>query len=151
MVASLWQSFPQKTNKEIFEAIEASGNNKDELNYNLGHGLPDFWKAYQILTSGDLEASSNQIDDVELAKMVGSLSNAGVIEIPILCKEKQLNKFQVVIKDQLGKVVHAHLDNGQNRNYSVIKLNADLNLDQCYSISIFTEEDVFVKGLNVVR
>lgn len=50
MVASLWQAFPEKSNKEIMKAIEESSSNYDTPNGKLGHGTPDFYKAYRILS-----------------------------------------------------------------------------------------------------
>ncbi len=151
MVATLWQSFPDKTNKEIFNAIEASGNNKDELNYNLGHGIPDFWKAYQILLGENVEAHANQIDNAQLSSLVGKVSNSGNVIIPISCQQKQLNKFEIQIKDQFGNIVFSKNENAKNRNYFILNLNADLNLDQSYSVSIYTKEEVFVKSLKLTR
>lgn len=48
-VACLWQAFPTKTNKEILEAIKKSCSQYEEPDNKMGHGIPDFLKAYQML------------------------------------------------------------------------------------------------------
>ncbi len=49
MIASLWSAFPEKTNQEIFQVIEKSGHQYDQPDYEMGYGIPDFMKAYQLL------------------------------------------------------------------------------------------------------
>jgi serine protease AprX len=51
-VACLWQAFPAKSNKEIMEAVKASANQYDNPDNELGYGIPDFMKAYEILKGG---------------------------------------------------------------------------------------------------
>ena len=47
MVACLWQGLRQKTAVEIMELIRQSADQHDAPNNIYGHGLPNFWKAYQ--------------------------------------------------------------------------------------------------------
>jgi subtilisin family serine protease len=49
LVASLWQSAPNKTAYQVMDAIRRSGDNYDTPNNVFGYGIPDFLKAYQIL------------------------------------------------------------------------------------------------------
>jgi len=49
--ACLWQAFPHKTNMEIFRAIEQSAHLYANPNDSLGCGIPDMWRAYQLLQS----------------------------------------------------------------------------------------------------
>jgi serine protease AprX len=51
MAACLWQSFPEKSNMEIFRAIEQSAHLYQTPNDSLGYGIPNFYLAYQILSS----------------------------------------------------------------------------------------------------
>lgn len=48
-VACLWQAFPSKSNKEIMDAIKESAHQYDNPDNQLGYGIPDFLKAYEIL------------------------------------------------------------------------------------------------------
>lgn len=50
MVACLWQAFPEKTNFEIMDAVRASGSQASQPDTALGYGLPDFLKAYNLLS-----------------------------------------------------------------------------------------------------
>ena len=152
MVAALWQSFPHKTNKEIFDAIEASGNNKDELNYNLGHGLPDFWKSYQILLTGKMDASVNRVDDVQLSNLDATVKENGDIAIPLYYKMQQLDRFKIQITNQFGELVYSAERDAKNRNYTIIEIDSDLlNLNQNYAISIQTKDALYTKGLSLIK
>jgi len=51
MAACLWQAFPAKKNMEIFRAIEESAHLYNNPNDSLGQGIPDFWRAYHILSN----------------------------------------------------------------------------------------------------
>ncbi len=48
-VACLVQAFPEKRPVEIIRAVQLSGNNADHPNNIYGYGIPNLWKAYQIL------------------------------------------------------------------------------------------------------
>lgn len=52
MFACLWQQFPNKTNFEIMEAAKQSATLYNEPTNNLGYGIPDFYLASQILSTG---------------------------------------------------------------------------------------------------
>jgi serine protease AprX len=60
MVTSLWQAFPEKTNIEIMRAIEKSSDNYHTPNGKTGYGLPDFYKAYRILSGEDISSEKTQ-------------------------------------------------------------------------------------------
>lgn len=49
MVTTLWGAFPEKTNWEIKDAIEAAGHQAMEPDSALGYGIPDFFRAYVSL------------------------------------------------------------------------------------------------------
>ena len=48
MVACLWQGLRGKNAAEIMELVRQSANQHDAPNTIYGHGLPDFWQAYQL-------------------------------------------------------------------------------------------------------
>lgn len=60
MVTSLWQAFPEKTNIEIMRAIEKSADNYNTPNGKMGYGLPDFYKAYRILSGENVTTQKVQ-------------------------------------------------------------------------------------------
>jgi len=45
--ACLWQAFPQKTNMEIFHAIEQSADRYNTPDYDYGFGIPNFFSAFK--------------------------------------------------------------------------------------------------------
>ncbi len=49
MVACLWQAFPEKSNFEIMDAVRKSGSALDHSDNQMGYGIADFLKAYNIL------------------------------------------------------------------------------------------------------
>ncbi|MCX6291884.1 MAG: S8 family serine peptidase [Bacteroidetes bacterium] len=62
--ACLWQAFPNKTNREIFDAIQRSASqalNPDSL---LGYGIPNFLLADQLLGGVDVNVKHDEIISV---------------------------------------------------------------------------------------
>lgn len=61
LCACLWQAFPQKTNREIMDAVRQSAHmyaNPDTL---FGYGIPDFKLAYDLLLNAAInESEANQ-------------------------------------------------------------------------------------------
>lgn len=51
-VAALWQAFPYKSNQEILEAVKQSASQALQPDNQLGYGIPDFYRAYQLLEDG---------------------------------------------------------------------------------------------------
>ena len=49
LAACLWQAHPDKSNMEVFKAIEQSADQYLNPDDDYGYGLPDFWKAHLIL------------------------------------------------------------------------------------------------------
>ena len=100
MIASLWSAFPEKTNEDIIEAIELCGNQASRVDNKLGYGIPDFYKAYQLL-NGSHETTFS-IYPNPLTVFPKTSSNE--LEIIFLGKETKLSKLYV--SDLLGKLVH---------------------------------------------
>lgn len=48
-VACLWQAFPKVRPETIIRAVQQSGNNHKHPNNVFGYGIPDMWKAYEML------------------------------------------------------------------------------------------------------
>ena len=49
LIASLWQAYPEKSNKEIIRAVFRSASQFDNPDNQLGYGIPDFEKAFFLL------------------------------------------------------------------------------------------------------
>lgn len=50
-VTCLWQAFPNRTPEEIIEAVRQAGDNALTPNNVMGYGIPNMWRAYEILKS----------------------------------------------------------------------------------------------------
>ncbi|MEM7105464.1 MAG: S8 family serine peptidase [Bacteroidota bacterium] len=63
IAASLWAAFPDKTNLEIIEALEKSSSLYDSPDVQMGYGIPDMEKAFNILKeSQEVVASVNSLE-----------------------------------------------------------------------------------------
>ncbi|MFM9951780.1 MAG: S8 family peptidase [Saprospiraceae bacterium] len=49
MIAALWSAFPEKTNIEIMDAVRKSGSQAYAPDNELGYGIPDFLRAFELL------------------------------------------------------------------------------------------------------
>ncbi len=54
-VACLWQAHPDKTNMEVFRAVQMSGNKANNPDDRVGYGVPNFFLAHLILQKYDLK------------------------------------------------------------------------------------------------
>lgn len=50
MASCLWQAHPNKTNMEIFNAIQQSASQYLQADSIIGNGIPNFWRAHEILS-----------------------------------------------------------------------------------------------------
>jgi hypothetical protein len=97
IATSLWQAFPNKTNMEIKNAIEQSGNLANNPNNHLGYGIPDIMKAYQILSNSSVILSEN-------AKSI-VIPNSITDNFDILLKEKKDNFVEIKVSNIFGKTL----------------------------------------------
>jgi hypothetical protein len=96
MAACLWQSFPEKNNMEIFRAIEQSAHLFSNPNDSLGYGIPNFYLAYQILSSVENANESNPFV-VWPTRIEDSINIATTIELgPDLYAELIDNKGAII-------------------------------------------------------
>ncbi len=51
MIASLWQAFPEKKNREIVDAIKRTASRAGRPNNSIGFGIPNFFEAWLYLKS----------------------------------------------------------------------------------------------------
>ncbi len=94
MIASFWQAFPNKTNQEIRNIIEDSADQADNPDNELGYGIPDFYKAYQLL-KGIPAGQPNALVDAYPSDQGAFLVFKTSINEP----------FQIEIKDWAGKEI----------------------------------------------
>lgn len=54
LATCLWQAFPERSNMEIFRAIEQSAHLFPETDPQMGYGIPDFYRAWYMLQNAIL-------------------------------------------------------------------------------------------------
>lgn len=140
LATCLWQSIPQATNMEVFHAIEMSAHLYSSPNDSLGHGIPDFGAAQEILqelTSGLSESSEEAF--VLYPNPASSVLN-------ILAVDPLLTDVDIRLVDMTGRSVGVVLREISSRQ--VLLEIQDLRAGQ-YVIQLNhaegTSEQVFIK------
>jgi hypothetical protein len=96
LAACLWEAFPMKNNMEIIKAIEQSAHIYFAPEEQYGFGIPDFYRAYEILSlSQDVKAAQllifpNPVQDVLNFYFLGHESGI----------------YEFLISDMQGKIWH---------------------------------------------
>jgi serine protease AprX len=137
MAACLWQAFPQKSNMEIFRAIEQSAHLYHAPTDALGYGIPDFWKAFRLLQS-DTKTMG------ELAVQV--FPNPCVDYLNITLENAPSPTVEYTIYDALGRPVYTDSGILVSEKTGVLKLNLAVRhlAPGAYSLQLRTD------GLNEV-
>lgn len=115
MVACLWQAFPGKSNYEIMQAVRESGHQAAHPDGELGYGITDFLKAYNLL----LQPDNNQ--DGKKWKVV----------IPSYVQDKKLFFIQLDTEEAMTITITANYrktGHVQTKTYSLNPGLNDLNL-----------------------
>jgi len=100
MVASLWSAFPEKTNEEIIEAIELCGNQASKVDNKLGFGIPDFYRAYQLLNGSHETTFSIYPNPLSV------FSHTSSNELEIVLFGKKNGRVKLYVKNLLGLPIH---------------------------------------------
>jgi serine protease AprX len=94
LAACLWEAFPTKSNMELFKAIEQSAHLFYAPEEQYGYGIPNFYRAYEILK---LNASSAQQNLLVFPNPVEELLN-------IYFLTESTGAYQFLISDMQGKI-----------------------------------------------
>jgi len=97
LAACLWEAFPERSSKEIFRAIEQSAHLYFMPNDSMGHGIPDFWKAFEFLRS------SNAVPAGELNVQVFPNPSNGFLSVIINQRTTESPRYEV--RDYAGRLV----------------------------------------------
>ncbi len=112
MVACLWQANPNKRNTEIMDAIQLSGSQANNPDFELGYGIPDYALANSILTIIDNKISP--------AEAVSVYPNPFSDEITIKLNDGNSILKHIMLMDITGKIVS---ENDYSANESRVVLN----------------------------
>jgi subtilisin family serine protease len=131
--ACLWQAFPAKTNWEVKTAIEQSASLYLNPSKHIGYGIPDFEKAYQLLSPSFV--TSAQLEN-EFQIFPNPFSNSIVIN------HKGSSQIAAVsVSNSAGEVVYSQQAQPDN-SISVNDLPHGM-----YVLQITTDKGVLIKKL----
>ncbi len=135
MAACLWQAHPDKNNMQIINAIQVSGNKFTSPDSLTGYGIPDYWKAHQLLSGNDYYFSqSSEITFVYPNPFTQSL-NVGFFPSENI-------EVQIRIADVSGKTVYETKIPVEEYVEHKISLSENFNLvaSGFYFLTITTED-----------
>lgn len=101
MVASLQQAVPHCTSLEIMAAIRASADQSDKPDYKKGYGIPDFLRAYKLLSPTVLEVDARSDKNYLQAPKDGR-------RLDILFQNTEgLSSIEISLLNPLGEIISA--------------------------------------------
>jgi serine protease AprX len=132
--ACLWQAFPSKTNWEIKTAIEQSASQYLTPDKKIGYGIPDFKKAYQLLSS------TTYVSNKELENEFSVFPNPFLSTVNIISKGNT-NIERINVINNIGQIIYTI--NAPTEN--TLALN-DLP-DGMYVLQIETDKGLLIKKI----
>lgn len=114
MMACLWQAFPTKTNQQLISAVEKSASQAEFPDNLLGYGIPNFRKAYQLLTDID-DATENKLISI------APLPFSSDFNFTFYSVINQTIKIQLI--DNVGKIVWTQQENVNENSFEIININ----------------------------
>lgn len=99
MAACLWEAFPQKSNMDIFNAIQQSAHLYYTPEKQYGYGIPNFGAAYQILQS-----------NVSSEEKIAIYPNPAKEELNIIFVDDYEGSYTIKIANLSGALVYKESD-----------------------------------------
>jgi len=100
LAACLWQAFPSKTNMDIFQGLEQSGDNHLSPNNQIGHGLPDLQYALTILSNNEIK---NRRSDMRV------YPNPFATQLHITFDQSIAGETTLLLRDVQGRLITSEL------------------------------------------
>ncbi|CAL2084442.1 S8 family serine peptidase [Tenacibaculum sp. 190524A02b] len=104
-IACFWQAFPNLTYKEIMQKVRESADRYTNPTDQYGHGIPDFSKAYTVLSVEDL----NQLEGIKVYP--NPAQNYLVVD-------SNKNNLDISIFTALGSKIYTHTSTSKNVDVS---------------------------------
>ena len=95
--ACLWQAFPQYRNMDVFDAIEQSGHRASRPDNEVGHGIPNFFRAYDDLSNRNL---------VVVEDFIRVYPNPATEQVTIAFFSVSEQRVEVQVNDLTGRTVY---------------------------------------------
>jgi hypothetical protein len=142
MISTLWSAFPYKSNWEIKDAVEAAGSQTLQPDNSLGYGIPDFFRAYLLLSDQitAISAEGELFDTKSISKDQFSLKIESIKQTVI--RYKFYNKFHMILQEGSIETKPFEIDEIKITNFS--SLEADF-----YYLKI--ESDDYTRYLKIIK
>lgn len=142
MAACLWQAFPDKSSMEIFHAIEQSAHLYHNPNDELGYGIPDFWKAFQMLQS-----ETKTIGELQ----VQAFPNPCIDYLNITLTDNDASEVRYSIYDAAGRRVYGDKGFVSSGNSGVLRLDIAVQHLNAGSYTLHLETDIKQSTVKFVK
>lgn len=134
LAACLWQAFPTKTNWEIKTAIEQSASQFLTPDKRIGYGIPDFKKAYDILTT------TTYVSTLELENKLTIYPNP-VGNILNIQNNSNLSIESITLLNHIGQLIFI-INSTQQNTINIESLASGL-----YLLKINTDKGIVIKKI----
>lgn len=122
--ACLWQAFPEKTNREIFDAIVISADRFWTPGNDYGYGIPNFYNAYLVLKTNYNE------NILRISRETAVFPNPFSNELNISVFAEENKTYKIEIFDRAGGIVLSKDVFVRDKTFEIIKVEEVSNLAQ---------------------
>ena len=136
--ACLWQAFPNKSNREIFDAIQRSASQALSPDSLLGYGIPNFMVADQLLGGVDM-------NDAGQDNLVSVYPNPFMNDVEVKFYSSSSQKIAVEVFDVLGKQLFHQNDEAGARITAIINIPLQDLRSGIYFLKITTARNSYLK------
>lgn len=127
LAACLWQAFPEATNMQILRAIEQSAHLYRTPNDDLGNGIPDFWRAFELLSGIDGDAS-------ELNATLWPNPSSG--QCTVECSNWEADQLEWQVYDAVGRLIVSDRQTLAQQGQAIVTLRLDAVQDGLYFVHL---------------
>lgn len=119
LTACLWQLHPQRTAQEIMDAVRRSASQHSDPDNELGHGIPDFWRAHLLLGGRNITGLQSPT-----VLQVMPVPFTEFLDIEVYAGEAE--RMELRIHDLLGRTVWNTVTGLEPHTYSRVRIQNDL-------------------------
>ncbi|MBZ0206931.1 MAG: S8 family peptidase [Flavobacteriales bacterium] len=119
LAACLWQLHPDRSAHDIMDAVRRSASQYDHPDGDLGHGIPDFWRAHLLLGGRDITNLTNAT-----AFQVIPVPFTNFLDIEVFAGDE--TGMNVLIYDMLGRELWSTTTGLEPHTYSRVRIQNDL-------------------------
>lgn len=113
--ACLWQAFPDRSNMEILQAIEACSHKYSNPDYDFGNGVPNLIRAF-------LDLSGKAVDDESTDHLISVFPSPFEDQVQVLFYSSEEQLVSLELTDVSGRKVYVHneiLNKGEYKQFKI--------------------------------